>query len=132
MASRLREMVRYGLVGLVNAATYLLLYTALLLLGVPYVAAAVLGFPPSVALGYWLHEHWTFERGQPSRRGLATFAATQVVALVLSVLMLVAVVDGLGADEILGRVVTTPVAPVFTYVVGRAWVFSKVPAHGTR
>jgi len=122
-----REILRYGVVGVVNAATYLLAYIALVLAGVHYVVAAVVGFIPSVALGYWLHEHWTFERGLPSRRGLAAFAATQVAALGVSVTLLVAIVDGLGAGEILGRVATTPVAPVLTYLVSRAWIFAKAP-----
>lgn len=123
---RIEELLRYGVVGVFNAASYLLVYSALVLLGVPYVLASILAFPPSLTLGYWLHEHWTFERGRPSWRGLSAFAVTQLSALVLGTLLLVGLVGGLGMDEIAGRIVATPIAVTFAYLVGRSWVFAGV------
>jgi putative flippase GtrA len=52
---RFRELVRFGLVGGFNAATYFGGYTALVLLGVPYLAAAFVAFVISASIGYWLH-----------------------------------------------------------------------------
>ena len=123
---RVREISRYGAVGLVNVATYLALYSALVLAGVPYVLAAVLAFPLPVALGYWLHEHWTFERGRPTGRGLAGFLAIQVAALAIGVVALVVLVDGLGMAAIPARVVTMALGPALTYVASRLWIFRPI------
>lgn len=122
---RVRELWRYSVVGLINTATYFALYSTLVLAGMPYVLAAVLGFPPAVALGYWLHEHWTFERGQPTIRGLTGFLAIQVTALALSIVVLVVLVDGLGMAAIPARAVSMPLAPAFTYLTSSMWIFRR-------
>jgi putative flippase GtrA len=123
---RSRELLRFGLVGGFNAATYFGGYTAGVLLGVPYLLAAVVAFFVSASIGYWLHEHWTFKGAQPSVRGWLSWLAAQAGATGGNLVLLALAVDGLGADEILAQLVLLPVTPVITYVVGRRWVFSKV------
>jgi putative flippase GtrA len=122
---RFRELLRYGAVGLTNAFTYLTLYSGMVLVGVPYGLAAVAAFPIPAVLGYWLHEHWTFARGEPTASRLGAFLLLQSGSLALSLLLLVALVDGFGVDPIPARVITAPFAPVFVYIVSRAFVFAK-------
>jgi putative flippase GtrA len=122
---RLRELGRYGVVGVFNAATYVVLYAALVLAGVPYVLSAVVAFPVPVAVGYWLHEHWTFGRGRPSGRGLAGFLAIQLAALGLDIAILVVLVDSLGMRPIAARLVSTPLGSAFSYLTSRAWIFGR-------
>jgi putative flippase GtrA len=121
-----RELVRFGLVGGFNAATYFGGYAALVLVGVPYLLAAIVAFVASASLGYWLHEHWTFKRADPSLRGWVSWLAAQAGATGLNLLLLAIAVGGLGADKILAQLVLLPVTPAMTYLVGRRWVFSKV------
>src|ERR1700742_5287179 len=109
MGHRFRELVRFGLVGGFNAATYFGGYTALVLLGVPYLLAAILAFVASASLGYWLHEHWTFKGGDPSLRGWVSWLAAQGGATGLNLLLLAIAVDGLGANKILAQLVLLPV-----------------------
>lgn len=133
--SRFHELLRYGVVGLFNAGTYLGLYTVLVLVGMPYVLAAIVAFPLPVALGYWLHEHWTFARKDPTARRLGAFLGLQALSLGGSVLLLVALVDGLHVDPILARVITTPISPLLVYLGSRTFIFgehrapSRPPAH---
>jgi putative flippase GtrA len=118
--------MRFGLVGGFNAATYFGGYTAGVLLGVPYLLAAVVAFFVSASIGYWLHEHWTFKGAQPSVRGWLSWLAAQAGATGVNLVLLAIAVDGFGANEILAQLVLLPVTPAITYVVGRRWVFSKV------
>lgn len=122
---QLRELARFGLVGGFNAATYFGGYTAGVLLGVPYLLSALVAFALSASLGYWLHEHWTFKGGAPTVRGWLSWLAAQGGATGLNLVLLAALVDGFGADEILAQAVLLPVTPVMTYVVGRRWVFGR-------
>jgi putative flippase GtrA len=117
--------MRFGLVGGFNAATYFGGYTAGVLLGVPYLLAAVVAFVLSASLGYWLHEHWTFKGGAPSVRGWLAWLTAQAGATGVNLALLAIAVDGLGANKILAQLVLLPVTPAMTYVVGRRWVFSK-------
>jgi putative flippase GtrA len=122
---RLRELARFGLVGGFNAATYFGGYTAGVLLGVPYLLAALVAFALSASLGYWLHEHWTFKGGAPTVRGWLSWLAAQGGATGLNLVLLAVLVDGFGVGKILAQAVLLPVTPAVTYVVGRRWVFSR-------
>jgi putative flippase GtrA len=122
---RFRELVRFGLVGGFNAATYFALYTAGVLAGVPYLLSAIIGFFLSASLGYWLHEHWTFKGRSPTVRAWLSWLTTQGTATLLNLGLLALLVDGFGADPILAQLVLLPLAPAATYLVGRRFVFSR-------
>jgi putative flippase GtrA len=124
--TRLQELARFGLVGGFNAATYFGLYTAGVLVGVPYLLSAFVSFLLSASLGYWLHEHWTFRGKQPTLSGWSRWLAAQGAATGFNLAGLAVAVGGLGVDEILAQAVLLPMTPVVTYLVGRRWVFSQV------
>jgi putative flippase GtrA len=123
--ARHRELVRFGLVGAFNAATYFGGYAALVLLEVPYLLAAVASFATSASLGYWLHEHWTFKGARPTVRGWVSWLGAQGGATLLNLALLAVAVDVVGLDKILAQLVLLPVTPAATYLVGRRWVFSR-------
>jgi putative flippase GtrA len=122
---RFHELARFGLVGGFNAATYFGGYTALVLLGVPYLLAALIAFFLSASLGYWLHEHCTFKGRSPTVRGWLSWLAAQGMATGLNLVLLAVLVDGFDVDKIVAQAVLLPVTPAVTYVVGRRWVFSR-------
>ncbi|MDX6702476.1 MAG: hypothetical protein QOF26_2702 [Baekduia sp.] len=122
---RYRELVRFGLVGGFNAGTYFGMYTAGVLVGVPYLLAAVIAFAVSASIGYWLHEHWTFKGRRPTVRAWLSWLAAQGGATLLNLLLLAVAVDGLHVGKIVAQLVLLPVTPAATYLVGRRWVFSR-------
>jgi putative flippase GtrA len=122
---RFRELARFGVVGGFNAATYFGLYALGVLVGVPYLLAAVFAFLISASIGYWLHEHWTFKGASPTVKAWASWVAAQATATALNLTLLAIAVDGFNADKILAQLVLLPVSPAATYVVARRWVFSK-------
>jgi putative flippase GtrA len=119
------ELLRFGLVGAFNAGTYFGLYSAGVLIGVPYVLSAIVAFALSASLGYWLHEHWTFKGMRPTVRGWISWIAAQATATGLNLLLLILLVDGFGVHKILAQLVLLPVPPAATYLVGRRYVFSR-------
>lgn len=124
--------MRFGLVGGFNAATYFGLYSAGVLVGVPYLLASVVAFALSASLGYWLHEHWTFKGRRPTARGWIAWLAAQATATGLNLALLAIAVDALGAGAILAQLVLMPVPPVATYLVGRRWVFTPAAVSDAR
>jgi putative flippase GtrA len=125
MRDRFHELARFGLVGGFNAATYFGGYTALVVVGVPYLLAALVSFLASASLGYWLHEHWTFKGATPTVRGWMAWLAAQGSATLVNLALLALLVDGFDVGSILAQAVLMPVTPIATYFVGRRFVFSR-------
>jgi len=123
--AHLWELLRYGIVGAFNAATYFGLYSAGVLVGVPFVLSAIVAFMLSASLGYWLHEHWTFGGASPSATALGKWLAAQAIAVGLNLLLLALLVHEAGLHPILAQLVLMPVMPLATYVIGRRWVFTR-------
>jgi putative flippase GtrA len=123
--SQLREVIRYGMVGLVNVSVYFSVYTGIVLAGLPYPVAAVGGYLVATTLGYWLHEHWTFRGRSPSTIAWVKWLATQGSGAALNLALLAIAIDVLGAPAILAQLVLLPVAPCAMFLVGRRWVFTR-------
>jgi len=127
---RFSELVRFGLVGAFNASTYFGLYTAGVLVGVPYLLSAVLAFLLSASLGYWLHEHWTFAGGNPTLRGMLKWIAAQSTTTGINIGLLVVAVDVLDINKFVAQLVLLPLPPLVTYFVGRRFIFSRAVIDG--
>jgi putative flippase GtrA len=123
----LHEVLRYGIVGAFNAATYFGLYTAGVLIGIPYTIALVLAFVISATWGYLLHEHWTFGGANPTAAGWTKWLTTQGTTVALNLGLLALLVDVFGVDAILAQLLLMPLMPIITFLVARRWVFTRAP-----
>lgn len=120
---RFLELVRFGLVGSMSAGLYFGAYALLVLVGVPYIVAALIGFAIAATNGYLLHHHWTFKTGEPTTQGFAGWIALQGSALAVNTLALWFVVSQLGAPQILAQLVLLPLIPLTTFVLSRRYIF---------
>ncbi|MGI8595168.1 MAG: GtrA family protein [Solirubrobacteraceae bacterium] len=93
-AHRLREGLRFGVVGASSTIRYFAAYSAGVLLAVPFALAAVVAFLASAAFGYMLHHRWTFRTNAASTTGLAQWVTLQGTVLLLNILALWALVFG--------------------------------------
>jgi putative flippase GtrA len=121
---QLVEIARYGAVGLFNAALYLGLYAGAVTAGAPFYVAAVASFLIASSVGYWLHEHFTFQGRSASWTGLAKWLAAQSGATVLNVLSLTVLIHFAGLQEIIAQLILLPFLPAATYLLGKRWVFT--------
>lgn len=119
------ELIRYGSVGLVNAGLYFGLYSAIIAAGGPYWAAALAAFLVASSIGYWLHEHFSFLRGQPTLGGLGKWLCAQSGATALNLGLLTLAIHVLHAEQILAQLVLLPILPAATYLLGRRWIFAR-------
>lgn len=121
---RASELLRFALVGGFNAATYFGIYSAGVLLGVPFLLSSAVAFVASASLGYWLHEHWTFKGGSPNVRGLLSWIAAQGGGILVNMGLLALLVHAWDMEPILAQLILMPIPPVATYLIGKRWVFS--------
>jgi putative flippase GtrA len=118
------EFVRFGAVGASSTLLYLAIYTAAVLISVPFGLAAVVAFAVSGGYGYLMHDRWTFRTNAPSRGGLTRWLILQGSVLALNLLALWALVHQAGFDRLVAQVVLLPLIPCATYLLSRRRVFA--------
>jgi putative flippase GtrA len=118
------QLARFAAVGVTNTAITLVTYAALIDAGLHYLQAIVPAFLLGALNGYTLNRAWTFRAGAFAPTGLARYVATQLCGLGLNGLLLVALVELLGAHRLLAQVVAMPLVSCATFALSRWWVFA--------
>jgi putative flippase GtrA len=109
-------LVRYALVGVVNAATYYVVYL-LVLHQVGYLTAHVLGLGAAMVVSFFLNCRVTF-RVRPSWRRFLLYPASQVVNVAATTIGVVGLV-GVGVDERLAPLVAAVLAVPVSFLAAR-------------
>ena len=117
------RLARFVVVGGINTAVHLLIFSALYaLLGVAYLFASLLGAATAVLVSYLLNHRFTFRVASHDRASVIRFALVQATAAGLNVGGLALLVQ-LGLPPLLAQpVVLVPVMGA-AYVLNRLWVF---------
>ncbi|MDT7743305.1 MAG: hypothetical protein QOE59_2383 [Actinomycetota bacterium] len=109
-------LVRYALVGVVNAATYYVVY--LLVLGhVGYLVAHVIGLGAAMVVSFFLNCRVTF-RVRPSWRRFLLYPASQAVNVAATTIGVVALVH-LGVDERVAPLAAAVIAVPASFLAAR-------------
>lgn len=127
MAQRLRtfagEGLRFGMVGIGATLTYFAVsLAAQWLWGRPLLSSS-LGYVASVGVSYFGHGSFTFRTGRPHRTTGPRFVAVSLVVFVCTNLIVLAVTGPLGQPFIVAATTVVISIPLFTWVLGRLWVF---------
>ena len=115
-APLLWALVRYALVGIVNAATYYVVYL-LVLRDVGYLTAHVIGLGAAMIVSFFLNCRVTF-RVRPSWRRFLLYPASQAVNVVATTIGVVVLV-GLGVDERLAPLAAAVLAVPASFLAAR-------------
>jgi putative flippase GtrA len=118
------RLVRYGVTGLLSAATHM----GVLVLLVEFAAwrpvwASTVGFLASVAVSYLLQRAWVFESSTPMRTSFPRFATVALVALFLNTLILAVGTEFFTAYYVVVQAVALIAIPVSNYILNSLWTF---------
>ncbi|WP_433801018.1 GtrA family protein [Actinomycetospora sp. CA-084318] len=116
MTRTLAALVRYALVGVVNAVTYYAVYL-LALREVGYLTAHVLGLGVAMIVSFFLNCRFTF-RLRPSWRRFVLYPASQAVNIAATTVGVVALVT-LGVDERIAPLVASVAAVPASFLAAR-------------
>ena len=118
----LRQLVRFGIVGVGNTALSLTTYALLLELEIPYVAAAAIAFSAGAVNGYVLNRRWTFA-ARDAWRARVAYVAVQATGLLLNSCVLWLAVHEAGLGRLAGYLVVIPPVTIAMFLANRTWVF---------
>ena len=121
----LDQFARYAAVGAVNTAVSLTSYSGLVASGMPYVAASGIGFLLGAATSYLGNRAWTFAATPTSHSSAAPrYLAVLLLGLASDLVLIAALVDGLGMAKLPAQVVVMPLVAVQGYLLSRNWAFA--------
>lgn len=124
----LREMLAFGLVGVVNTLVgYAVIYTCMLALGMGAVASNVAGYAVGLCCSFVLNRRLTFRSGGSARAELLRFLATFLVAYAINLLILLLCIERLGVPPVYAQVVAGVGYTAVFFVLSKWFVFRPRP-----
>lgn len=121
----MRQLIRYGLVGVANNATLYLLYLLITYLGVEPKTTMTLLYIIGASIGFIGHRKWTFaHRGDYSSAALRYILA-HLLGYLLNFLILFAFVDRLGYAHQWVQGMAIIIVAGFLFIVFKYFVFRE-------
>ena len=118
------QFVKYGLVGASNTLITFVTYTVCVWIGVPYLAALLIGYAPGALNSYLLNRHWTFQAGHLSHARSGTrFVVVQGGAILANLALLYVLVHDAHVQKIAAQAILTVPVVVITFFINRVWTF---------
>lgn len=123
----LRQLVKYGVVGVSNSAlTYVVYLICLNLLGIQYETASVIGYCIGGLNGYVINRRWTFAAADISHgRAAWRYALVVLLALIVNLFLLHAAVSWLHIEKNLAQAIVIPFVFLATFLPNRTWSFGQ-------
>lgn len=121
------QLFKFGVVGAsgyaINLAVFALVVEAL---GVHHLPGAVAAFLVAVTNNFLWNRHWTFEAtaGHPGFQAMR-FLTVSVLALAVNLLVLTALVDGIGVRELPSQALAVAVAMPLNFIGNKLWTFAR-------
>ncbi|MDO5758452.1 MAG: GtrA family protein [Rhodobacterales bacterium] len=123
---KIKELLRFGSVGLLATATHALTYLALLAVTVPHIAN-LLGFCLALVFSYWGHSRFTFTNHKADtweeRRRRLSFLAVALLGLALNTGFVHLTTLVLRLPDWSPVILIACVTPALTYILLKLWVF---------
>jgi putative flippase GtrA len=122
-----KELVRFGLVGLVNTGidwvAYLFLTRFFDWWSEHYIYAKIGAFTLAVTNSYFLNRYWTFNSNDRMSGQITRFIFTSLVGLYLSANLLALSVERLKVPDIWGLLLATLIVFSWNFLINKFWVF---------
>lgn len=121
-----RQLAKYGVVGVLNTVIGFGLYVILYkLAGVQYLAASAIGYAIGAINSYVLNRHWTFQAHEVSHSSSAPrFALVQACAIAANLGLLFLFVHVAGLEKVFAQAIATLIVLAVTFVINRVWSFA--------
>jgi putative flippase GtrA len=123
----MRQLIRYGLVGVATNLAMYVVYLLITYLGVEPKKAMTLVYLVGASIGFIGHRNWSFSHRGSAINSAIRYIAAHLSGYVLNLLILVVFVDRLGYAHQVVQGVAIIVLAMYLFVVFKYFVFPKTP-----
>ncbi len=118
------QWLRFAIVGLVVAATYIALFVGFLAIGMGQAPANVIAFLTAVGIQYILQTTWTFRQKLVEPFQMARFGVTIMLGVLVSTYITVKLAPSWGWTDWFAAFVVAVFLPVQNFLLMKLWVFT--------
>ena len=126
----MRQLIRYGLVGVVINLMLYLGYLLINYLGLAPKESMSLMYLIGVGIGFYGHRQWTFAHGGDARRSMLRYIFAHLLGYFINLLLLLVLVDYFGYPHELVQGAAILVVAAFLFITFKFLVFSGKSRHG--
>ncbi|MBA4603921.1 GtrA family protein [Thermoactinomyces mirandus] len=120
-----RQIIRFGIVGVVNTLNYYLLYLLFLhIIGFNYLVAHILAFMLSMIGSFFMNTYFTYGT-KPTFKKFFQFPLTYVVNITVTTSSMYVLVDLLEFNENISPFIASLIAIPFTFIVSKKILVPK-------
>jgi putative flippase GtrA len=122
-----RQFGRYAIVGAGNTVLDSLVYAVLIHVGLGYVVAKLIAAAVALLNGFAFNRRWTFREPTARLKRLPRYVVVQAAGTGANLAVLVALVEGLSLNPLIGQLIALPAVAGITFVGNKLWTFSRTP-----
>jgi putative flippase GtrA len=123
--SHMRQLISYGLVGVVNNTVFYFVYLLITYLGAEPKAAMTLVYIIGASIGFIGNRNWTFAHRGNSTRAALRYMLAYLFGYLLNFLILVTFVDQLGYAHQWVQAMAIIIVAAFLFVISKFFVFRE-------
>ncbi len=129
MAEKIKQFIKFGIVGISNTLISYTVYVVLVMINVNYLIASIMGFVISVLNSYYWNNKYVFKARDEEQREwwkalLKTFISYAGTGLLLSNILLVVWIESVGIPEIVAPIINLLITVPLNFFINKFWTFS--------
>lgn len=124
-SKNVRQLWRYGLVGVGINATLYICYLLLVFMGVEPKVAMSIVYVIGLGIGFYGHKKLTFSHTESSRRALVRYLIAHVGGYAINFFLLIALVDYMKLSHVFVQGFSVFIVAAYLFIVFKYWVFSE-------
>lgn len=119
------QLIRFGLVGVLNTLVDFLVYQLLVRLGLHYALAQCVSYGCGLLNSYFFNSRWTFrEERKRTKKEFIRFLLVNLASLAVSVLLLRICYEVVGIESnLIAKGIVTPAVMVINFIANKLFVF---------
>ena len=122
------QFVKFGVVGLINNAISYVIYIILIMVGIHYTLASIIGFTVSVLNSYYWNNKYVFKE-EGSRIWWKTLIKTYIsyagTGIVLNNFLLFVWIDMLGISAMVAPLINLVITVPINFIMNKFWAYRK-------
>jgi putative flippase GtrA len=126
LSGHMKLFASFSFFGLVAAGIDFCIYLGLMRAGVNPILGNVLSSSIGILINYVLVSNFTFGVDFKNMQNLLLFFIIAIALLILSSLTLAFLINSMGVNALLAKVITLPISAVVKYAVNRRYTFNEL------